>query len=220
MDVSLQSRSLVAAILFFLLSSSAHAATGEFRPIDGASTCVSTDSNHICIGVKLVSYLKDTTSVIDRAQSIALIDRVNKIWNQCNVGFQLETYESVDPSSQNLDYDMDWYNDGDIVRKAFADTTRFLMVAAGSLAGGYGTTGATWDAGTGDGFFGSLIDGAYAQDAITVAHEFGHYQGLNHVQDETNLLYPYAEETNRALSADQCEVARSSNQKYWQKMLR
>ena len=189
-------------------------------PISGAESCHSTDPNHICIGVKVVSFVKNGKEVLNHDQAIALISRVSKVWNQCNIGFQLEDYKAADPTASGLSYEVDWYNDGDTVRNAYQDTSRFLMVAAGKLTGSSNTTGVTWDAGTGDGFYGSLIDGAYAQDELTVAHEFGHYQGLYHVSDPSNLLYAYAEDYNHVLTSKQCATARSANYEYWQQMLR
>jgi hypothetical protein len=190
------------------------------KPLDGATSCASSNPSHLCIGVKIVSYVQNGVAVLDRDQAISLINRVSQVWNQCNIGFQLESYDAVDPAPLHLDYDMNWYNDGDKVRSTFKDDSRFLMIAAGKLTGRSNTTGATWDAGTGYGFFGSLIDGAYAQKELTVAHEFGHYQGLYHVKGDTNLLYPYAEPDNNHLTAQQCTTARNSDYHYWQNMLR
>jgi hypothetical protein len=189
-------------------------------PISGAESCHTSDPNHICIGVKVVSFVKNGKEVLNHDKAIALISRVSKVWTQCNIGFQLEDYRAADPTASGLSYEVDWYNDGDTVRSAYQDASRFLMVAAGKLTGSSNTTGVTWDAGTGDGFYGSLIDGAYAEDELTVAHEFGHYQGLYHVNDQANLLYPYAQDDNHVLTAKQCATARSANYEYWQQMLR
>jgi hypothetical protein len=190
--------------------------SGKGQPISGASTCVSADANHICIGVKMVSYVKNGNPVITRDQAIAVMNRISQVWSQCNIGFQLETYQAIDPTTVGLSYNVDWYNTGDVVRSDFDDHSTFLVVSTGQLSGS--TTGVTEPPGVG--VYGSLIEDAYAQKELTVAHELGHYQGLYHVNGSGNLMYAYAESDNHTLTQSQCKTARSTNYSYWQSMMR
>ena len=186
------------------------------QPIPGASTCVSSDPNHICIGLKLVSYTKSGVPVLAQADAIKLIDQISLIWSQCNIGFQLETYESVDPANFGLTFDSNWQSDGDAIRATFNDHATFLVVTVGQLSGS--TIGVTEMPGAGT--YGSLIESGYAQNAMTVGHELGHYQGLYHVSSSANLMYAYIGSHTSALTVDQCTTARSTNQSNWNQMFR
>ncbi len=157
-------------------------------PLVGAPSCVSSDPNHICIGLKLVSYTSNGTAVLTQAQAITLVNGMNT----------------------------NWKNDGDAVRGTFNDGGSFLVVTVGSLTGS--TIGVTEMPGAG--VYGSLITSSYAQNDLTVGHELGHYQGLYHVSDNTNLMNPYIGSNTSALTASQCSTARATDQSTWTKMLR
>jgi hypothetical protein len=185
-------------------------------PVIGAPSCVSSDPNHICIGLKIVSYVSNNIPILTEAQAITLVNGINTIWRQCNIAFQLETFEQSNPTTVGLSYSTDWKNDGDTVRNTYNDGSTFLVVTVGSLTGA--TIGVTEMPGAGS--YGSLIEAAYAQNPLTVGHELGHYQGLYHVSDSTNLMNPYIGSNTSALTASQCSTARSTDQANWTAMMR
>jgi hypothetical protein len=188
--------------------------------VDGASSCVSSDPNHLCLGVSMVSFTDNNVPTISQAEAIATIDRINLVWGQCNVGFQLENYSAVDPTTKDLSFNVSWKSGGDSVREAFASNSTFLVVAVGKLKQLFSSTLAvSWMPGQSD-VYGTLVESAYAQNELTVGHELGHYQGLSHVSDETNLLNPFLGPDTRTLTSDQCALARSTDQSFWPKMLR
>jgi len=183
----------------------------------GAPACTSTDPNHICIGLKLVSYTQSGVDSITQAQALAMMAGVNQVWTQCNIGFQLEQYEAVDPTTQGLAYNTNWESDGDTVRRTFNDGTSFLVVAVGSLSGS--TIAVSEEAG-GASVYGTLVEKLFATNPLTVGHELGHYQGLYHVSDSTNLMNPYIGANTEQLTSSQCDTARSTDYAEWQSMMR
>lgn len=196
--------------------SSTGTSTSNHQPIDGAGSCVLSDPNHICIGLKIVSYVKNGVSVLTQTDALKLVEEISTVWSQCNIGFQLETYQAVDPTTKNLSFNSNWQNDGDTIREMFNDNSSFLVVTVGKLSGS--TIGVTEmpDAGV----YGSLIEDAYANNSLTVGHELGHYQGLFHVNSSANLMYAYIGDHTATLTADQCATARQTDLSQWQTMIR
>jgi hypothetical protein len=182
----------------------------------GSKTCTSTDPNHICIGLKLVTYTNNGVPGLTQQQAVTLVNGINNVWQQCNVAFQLETYQAVDPATENLSYNTNWKNDGDTVRSAFNDNGTFLVVTVGSLTG---STIAVTEM-PGAGVYGTLVEQDFANNPLTVGHELGHYQGLYHVSDNTNLMNPYIGPDTETLTASQCATARATDLASWQTMMR
>jgi hypothetical protein len=224
MTNAIRSQKLMLSLLFSIaampaISEGAVAANPQAL-VEGASSCVSSDPNHLCLGVTLVSFTDNNVPTVSQSDAIATIDRINLVWGQCNVAFQLENYSAVDPTTKNLSYNVSWKTGGDSVREAFASDSTFLVVAVGKLKQLFSSTLAvSWMPGQSD-VYGTLVESAYAQNELTVGHELGHYQGLSHVSDETNLLNPYLGPDTRTLTTDQCALARSTDLSYWPKMLR
>jgi hypothetical protein len=163
-----------------------------------------------------VAYTQNSVATITEANAITLVTGMNTVWSQCNIGFQLEDYETVDPTTKGLAYSPDWENDGDTIRKAFDNSTEFLVVAVGPWSDA--TIAVTEMPGAG--VYGTLVDSQYATNPLTVGHELGHYMGLYHVSDTTNLMNPYIGANTRTLTASQCATAKSTNTQYWKAMMR
>ena len=183
----------------------------------GYPSCVNSDKNHQCIGLKLVSYYQGKTPTIVAAQDArSLVDGINFVWSQCNIGFQLEKYVSINPSTVGLSYDSDWENDADLVRDEFDEQNTFLVVAVGTLTGS--TIAVTQMPGYGP--FGVLVEALFAHNSLTVGHELGHYMGLYHISDNSNLMNPYIGSHTSGITASQCQIARSTNKSEWPQMMR
>ena len=153
---------------------------------------------------------------MSQSQAITLVNNINQVWSQCHIAFQLEKYEAVDPAPKGLSYNMNWRTEGDRVRATFNDQDTFLVVTAGTLSGS--TIGVTEMPGAG--VYGVLMENAYANNAYSVGHELGHYQGLYHISDNSNLMSSYIGPNTQALSSSQCSTARSTDYRYWQSMMR
>ena len=182
-----------------------------------ASTCVSSDPNHICIGLKFVAY-QDGTGIptVNQADSQTLVEQISTIWAACNVGFQVDQYEAVDPTTVGLVYGSGSENDLTSIRSQYSDDSTFLVVITGPWTG----STIAWTELPGGGPFGTIVDDQYGHNPMTVGHELGHYQGLLHVSDSTNLMNPYIGSNTSALTSSQCDSARATDLSDWQAMLR
>ena len=180
-------------------------------------SCRSSDPQKQCIGLKIVSYVNSNgTSVLNENDAEILTEQMDAIWRVCNIGFQLETYEAVNPITVGLSYNPNWRSESTQIRSAFSDQQTFLVVAVGSLGGS--TIAVTQMPGYGP--FGTLVESAYASNPKTVGHELGHYMGLYHIRNSSNLMNPYIGPNTEQLSQSQCATARATITQSWQHMMR
>jgi len=182
-----------------------------------SASCESSNPEVQCIGLKIVSFQNgDGIPVLKESEALKLVSEMNQVWKTCNISFQLEKYESVQPESQGLPYSPDWKRDSTAIRARFDEDNRFLIVAVGPW------TNATIAVAQmpGNGPFGVLVCEKYAKNAYTVGHELGHYQGLYHLRNTKNLMNAYIGPFTSGLTSAQCSFARKTNLKYWAKMLR
>ncbi len=198
-------------------SGTAHLPPGQILDSAGFPSCLSADADHYCLALKVVAFQDDQgVPVLTEAQAVSLVTGINHVWSQCNLGFQLEDYQSVDPDFYDLSYDSDWQNDGDQIRSVFQDANKFVVIGVGSLTG---STIAVTEM-PGASVFGTLVEKSFVTNPLTVGHELGHYQGLYHVNDTTNLLNPYIGSNTSSLTASQCAIARSTDLSDWTAMRR
>jgi hypothetical protein len=190
--------------------------TGQGSAVLGTS-CTSTDKTHQCIALKIVSY-KDSsgTDSISQTQAVNLVAAVNTIWSQCNVAFEIDDYVSIDPTTVGLSYGNASQNELGTIRQNFSDSKTFLLAATGPWSSSY----IAWTEMPGGAPYGSVVDAQSAKNTIPVAHELGHYQGLDHVQTAGNVMYPVVYSTDTNLTSSQCSTAQSTNTQYWQAMFR
>lgn len=184
-----------------------------------ADTCVSSDPNFQCFGLKLVSYVKTSTGkpTVTQAEAGTLIQQVNDVWRTCKVGFQLEEYRAVDPTTLGLAYGAQSENQLTSIRREFSNSTTFLVAAVGPWSGG---TIAWAVLPGGSGPFGLVVDEQYSKNPFTVGHELGHYMGLYHYSNYSNLMNPYIGSDTSDLTTNQCNIARETNEYYWKAMRR
>ena len=185
-------------------------------PTQAAGTCVSTDSNHMCIGVKVVAYKDSNGNAVTQAQSDTLMQGINALWATCNIGFQVEEYDAVDPSQYGLSYGASSENELTQIRQTFSNNTTFLL----AMTGAWNTSTIAWTEMPGAAPYGAVVDADYSKDAVTVGHELGHYMGLDHDPNVGNLMYYIAYSTDKTITSAQCDQARQTNQAYWQAMMR
>lgn len=183
-------------------------------------SCTGGDSSKICLAMHFVTY-KDSggKAVASQAAAATIIHTMNTLWAACNIGFQIEKYDAVTPADYGLSYGSQSQNELNAIRGAFSSPSNELL---GVTTGPWGTAVNAWT-----NMPGSALDGAVMEASIVgygggiiYAHEFGHYLGLDHVSDTSNLMNPVIYTTSKTLSASQCAAARSTASSYWSAMRR
>jgi hypothetical protein len=183
-------------------------------------SCVSSDSNHLCLAVQFVSY-KDSngTPVASQSQVNTIFATMNQLWSQCNIGFQVENYEQVDPTQSGLDYGANSQNQLDQIRTTYGTQSNMLLAVN---TGPWGTAVNAWTNMPGSTPYGAIMEASIVDygNGIIYAHEFGHYLGLDHVSDQSDLMNPVIYTTSTTLTSDQCTTARNAATSAWSAMLR
>jgi len=186
-------------------------------PVNSGKSCKSSDPDFQCMALKVVSYEdSQMPSVLSEAKALELVDQMNAVWSPCKIGFQMESYLSINPITVGLDFHPNWRTQSTQVRSTFSDSQSFLVVATGSFSSA--TIAVTQMPGYAP--FGTLVEEQYADNPLTVGHELGHYMGLYHLRNSTNLMNPYIGPHTENLTASQCEIARSTNRSNWVHMMR
>ncbi len=190
---------------------------GNNDPGKPAAGCVTSDPDHLCIGIKAVVYRDSAgTLAVSEAEVGGMINRVNALWSQCNIGFQVESFDAVNPGDYGLSYGTQSQSETAAIRKTFNDGRTFLV----GFTGAWDTNTIAWTELPGGAPYGAIISADFATNEVCVGHELGHYMGLDHTSSASNLLYPVVYSTARGLSASQCASARETNLSYWADMLR
>jgi hypothetical protein len=182
-------------------------------------SCVSSDPNKICLAIHFVSYTKDGKATATAAQASTIIHKMNQVFAQCNIGFQIQQYEQVDPVDYGLAYGSSSQNQTDTIRSTFQSPTDQLLAVT---TGPWGTAVNAWTNMPGDNVYGAIMEASIVAygDGIIYTHEFGHYLGLDHVSNSANLMNPVISPTSDDLSSSQCATAREVSQSYWSDMIR
>jgi hypothetical protein len=207
-------------------ASSITQATGGNNSNSGGSgslvtpSCVNSDANHICLAVHFVSY-KDSsgTPVANQSQVNTIFGTMNQLWSQCNIGFQVEQYDQVDPTSAGLSYGANSQNELDQIRNTYGSPSNMMLAVN---TGPWGTAVNAWTNMPGSAPYGAIMEASIVDygGGIIYAHEFGHYLGLDHVSDSSNLMNAIIATNSTALTSDQCNTARSVAPQYWSAMMR
>jgi hypothetical protein len=187
-------------------------------------SCKSSDPNHICLALKYIVYTDSSgRPSVTSTQAAANIKVINKIWNQCNIGFQIETYHQIEPSKHHLVFSTANIGDLDEIRSTFEDPDHLLVVTTGSWnrTGSLGHTSANaWTSLPGSTPYGAVLEASVGNFGNILAHELGHYLNLDHLSEATDLMNPIIYDNSTQLNQDQCNSARSTANSYWADMER
>jgi hypothetical protein len=201
------------------------AQSGEMKSAPPIGPACRGGANRLCLGVKLVAYTDPISErpALSSEEAVGDFQKINSVWNQCNVGFQIDSYMAVRPSTRNLAYQTANNEDLTTIRAAYATDASLLIVLTGTWnrKGSLGSTAANaWTAMPGDGPYGAILEAPVATYPNIIAHELGHYMNLPHVSDISDLMNSIIYPGSASLTPDQCETARAVATTYWSKMLR
>jgi hypothetical protein len=186
-------------------------------PVIAIGDCKEDATISQCLALKFIAYRSGSQDpTLEKIEADALVGGMNRVWKPCGIGFTLEWFEIVDPTAYRLAYSPDWRTESQRIRETFADPERFLIVAVGPW--NISTIAVTQMPGTGP--YGVLVEEDFATNELTVGHELGHYMGLYHYRNTTNLMNPYIGSDTEALTPSQCEIARDTNVRFWTPMQR
>ena len=194
-------------------------APGIAAPLALGSSCVSSDPSRICLGLKYVVYEDDKgVPVATASDALANLREINLLHGRCNIAFQIEQFEEVDPRQYDLAFNTANTSDLDAIREKFSDRSHLLIVTTGpwNRAGTLGATSANaWTAMPGSGPYGSILEAPVAKYSYIFAHELGHYLDLEHVDDANDLMNPVIYQKSRDLSRSQCDTERTLADGLW-----
>jgi hypothetical protein len=187
-------------------------------------SCVSSDPNHLCLGLKYVVY-RDANGrpVSDDQAALANLRTMNKLWAQCGISFQLEVFSEADPSQLGLNFHPSDLSEMDSIRTAFSDPHRLVMVTTGSWnrRGSLGENAANaWTAMPKSEPYGSVFEAPVATYSEIYSHEMGHYLNLDHSHESEDLMNPVIFHRSTRIRSEECGTARNTASVYWAQAVR
>lgn len=196
---------------------------GDAHALTGAS-CHSEDAGHLCVAIKYVAY-RDSNRVptVTESDASSAIERLNGIWAQCKLSFQVDQFLEVNPADHGLSYNTSSYSDLTKIRNAFNDGRSLLIVTTGpwDRSGTLGNTGANaWTSLPGGGPHGAILEKSVGRFHPIIAHELGHYLNLMHVSSSAQMMNPVIYSSSTVISRSECESARAAAQYFWGNTLR
>jgi hypothetical protein len=148
-------------------------------------------------------------TTLNQESATKLMDSVNKSYTSagCNIQFKLESFTAVDPKEKNLQYNTDNMGELDKYRAAFDDGKSLLIVDTGPWDSSMAPANA-WTAMPGETKMGAIFEASVADFYQIVGHELGHYLGLDHVDDSSNMMNPVIDDFSTKITSDQCNSMR------------
>jgi hypothetical protein len=177
----------------------------------------------LCLGVKYVAYESIAElPALSQEEARTNLASINRLWEKCDIFFHLAEYQSVRPADLGLNESPAESIEMTEIRKVFEDDARLLIVTTEdwNRTGTLGATGANaWTAMPGSFPYGVVLEQSVGTFANIIAHELGHYLGLDHSSDKTSLMSPLIYEDSVSLTAADCASARETIRDYWAQML-
>ena len=211
---------LLAVLTASALATGCNSESETIGQVEVGESCVSSDPNKICLAMHFVSYQDSQGKpVADEYQAAHIIQAMNKIYSQCGIGFQIENYEAVDPAGYGLGFAPQSMGELDKIRKTFDQPLYELLSVT---TGHWSLSANAWTNMPSVGPFGAIVEASVVDysDGLIYAHEFGHYLGLYHVADRSNLMNSESYKTSTHLTESQCETLRSTATSNWGGMVR
>ncbi len=173
-----------------------------------------TSSDTITMAVKVIG-LQDSKgkTTLNQESAKKLLDDVTKSYSQagCKIQFNLESFTAVNPKEKGLEYNTSSMSELDKYRAAFDDGKSLLIVDTGPWDSSMHPANA-WTAMPGETKMGAVFEESVANFYQIVGHELGHYLGLDHVDDSSNMMNPVIDDNSVKITADQCNTMRKTAQ--------
>jgi hypothetical protein len=190
-----------------VLVTSAQPAVGE--------SCSTGQPGRICLALDYIVYKQADGSTVTPEMAASVVHGINQIHAQCNIGFQIEKFAEVVPGDHGLSDGAGVLGELDQIREVFQNDSELLVVTTGP----WGTPQIAWtQVPPAAGVYGSIISATSKNDPEVISHELGHYLGLDHVSDESDLMNPVVYATK--LTSTQCDQMRATADEFWKKMYR
>ncbi len=176
---------------------------------------------YLTVAVKYVPFLKNGQKpVMTDAEYGDLTRGMNKMMSQCKIRFRMEAVQPADPTQYGLDYNTAAMSEMDKIREPFQDPARLVVIGTGGWDHDNMGTANAWTAMPGSAPYGVVIEAPVASFANIVAHELGHYLGLDHVDDTSNMMNPIIYDDSSQLDASQCATMQETARGMWAQSLR
>lgn len=194
-------------------------APGSAPPAMVGEGCRGDDPSLICLALKYVVFNDGDSPVVSQADAVRNLKRINEVWNQCGIQFQIEQYVPLNPAEARLAFRTSNYPELDDIRSRLGDSRSLLVVTTGSWnrAGSLGnTTANAWTAMPNSAPFGVVMEKSVGTYPNIIAHELGHYLNLLHLHDSANLMNPIIYTRSTLIPREQCVTARQAAGYFWQ----
>lgn len=168
----------------------------------------------IKLAVRIVNLADESGKTTLNADSAkALLQKVNEMYKNagCAIEFDLEEFQAANPKDNGLEYNTSSMGELDRYRAQFDNGKSLAIIDTGPWSEGMHPANA-WTAMPGQTPMGAIFEASVANFYPIVGHELGHYLGLDHVSDSSNMMNPVIGKSSVEITADQCNEMRETAQ--------
>ena len=162
------------------------------------------------LALKFVEFAPDGRPVLSRLQAARVVDGINTVYAQCAIRVRLEQYEQVNPQLYGLGRALTSADQMDSVRAPFDSDQYLVVIHTGAWRHGPMGPANAWTAMPGQLPAGAVLESVVASNGNITAHEIGHYLGLDHAHDHSDLMNPIIYHDSVRITPEQCQQMRAT----------